>query len=348
MPSVERQAEQRYLFDDAWARAQTKAELEILVRAIDGGVTDERRLTDLVFYERHPDMTGVPLTKERQDLLDEWNAISTSLVHPALSEIEAILAAPTDASSASGDARAAGVALVRAEPLDATSIPFGVANPKAIGGDPRLGGVMGEKLDALVVRAAESCPGLSPSILKSLLAQESNFDPTVINKYGYAGIAQFGRAAAREVGLSVGVAGSHTDERLNPYKAVPAAARLLNIKAQRLSESAFARYGRPTGTEFWKFVVAAYNGGEGTVGLAMGHAYRSGLAHAAARAMTGTEAVAYARHHATRWENLKAGGYDSPLGLAAARFFPRLASAKYHEIGNYPTQIMARARQMRL
>ncbi|HEX8292929.1 MAG TPA: hypothetical protein VF570_14320, partial [Pyrinomonadaceae bacterium] len=55
-----------------------------------------------------------------------------------------------------------------------------------------------------------------------------------------------------------------------------------------------------------------------------------------------TEAVAFARGHASKWENLKAGGMNSPLGLAAARYFPALAEMKYREIGNYPTAIVAR------
>ena len=194
----------------------------------------------------------------------------------------------------------------------------------------------------MIARAVEWCPGLSPAILKSLLAQESNFNTSVINQWGYAGIAQFGRAAAREVGLRVGVAGSAMDERLNPHKAIPGAARLLNIKAQRLGETAFSRYGQPNGIEFWKFVLAAYNGGEGTVALAMGHAYRTGLAQARAKGLVGTEAVSFARNYASKWENLKAGGINSPLGLAAGRYFPTLAATKYQEIGNYPTSIVAR------
>lgn len=58
--------------------------------------------------------------------------------------------------------------------------------------------------------------------------------------------------------------------------------------------------------------------------------------------LVGKEAVSFARRYASKWENLKTGGTNSPLGLAAARYFPSLAVQKYHEIGNYPTQIMAR------
>jgi soluble lytic murein transglycosylase-like protein len=207
----------------------------------------------------------------------------------------------------------------------------------------RLPGGDVHRFDDVIAHAVEWCPGLSPSILKGLLAQESNFNASVVNRYGYAGIAQFGRSEAREVGLQVGLAGTTTDERLNPYKAIPGAARLLNIKARRLGEMAFSRYGQPDGQEFWKFVLAAYNGGEATVALAMGHAYRAGLAQARARGLVGRDAVSHAREYASRWDNLRAGGMSSPLGLAASRYFPQLADSKYQEIGNYPVAIVSRA-----
>lgn len=291
------------------ARRRTLEELKTLVRAIEAGVTDPSQLTDLIFYARHPDLLGVPLTGAHQGQLDEWNAISALLVHPTLNEI--------------GDLR-------------------GESSLNFVGGGRIPGGAV-DRFDEVIARAVAWCPGLPPAALKSLLAQESNFDPTVINEYGYAGIAQFGRDEAREVGLYVGVAGSRSDERLNPSKAIPAAARLLNLKAQRLSELAFSRYGQPDGAEFWKFVLAAYNGGEGTVALAMGHAYRAGLATARAKGLVGPAAVGFARHHASQWRNISLGGTGSPLGQAAARYFPALATEKYYEISNYPAAIIARA-----
>ncbi len=316
----------RNFTDSAAMRQRTLEELRAIVRAIQSGITDSWQLTDLIFYARHPEMVGVPLTKEHQGMLDEWNAIGALLVHPTLNETGDILGVNVIGGEVQG-ADAIRSAFERAAPL------FGTA---------RIPGGGIHRFDDIIVRAVEWCPGLSPAVLKSLLAQESNFDADVINKYGYAGIAQFGRVAAREAGLHVGIAGSPLDERLDPHRAIPAAARLLNIKAQRLSEAAFSRYGQPNGIEFWKFVVAAYNGGEGTVALAMGHAYRAGLAQARERGLFGTEAVSFARNYASRWENLKVGGHSSPLGQAAARFFPSLAATKYHEIGNYPTQIMGR------
>ncbi|HEY0170849.1 MAG TPA: transglycosylase SLT domain-containing protein [Pyrinomonadaceae bacterium] len=313
--------------DEAFLRERTFEELKTLVQAIQEGVTDPWQLTDLIFYARHPDMKGVPLTHEHQALLDEWNQISALLVHPTLNEVSDFLGANVLGGEVSGPRQFA-TAFERA-----THTPAGSA---------RLTGGGTHRFDDVIARSVEWCPGLSPAILKSLLAQESNFDTDVINRWGYAGIAQFGREAAREVGLRVGVAGSASDERLDPGKAIPGAARLLHLKAQRLGASAFSRYGQPNGVEFWKFVLAAYNGGEGTVTVAMGHAYREGMARARGRGLVGPEAVAFARSYASKWDNLKAGGLGSPLGLAAARYFPSLAEMKYHEIGNYPTAIVAR------
>lgn len=324
----EHQAEQN-LSEESWLRKRTIEELKTLVKAIQGGITDPWTLTDLIFYARHPEMKGVPLTHEYQNLLDEWNNISAYLVHPTANEIGDYLGA-----------NVLGGALDGVGKVDFSKAVDTASNFRINHGSL---GKYTTRFDDIIAGAVENCPGLSPVILKSLLAQESNFNTKVINSYGYAGIAQFGRTAAREVGLQVGIAGSESDERLDPTKAIPGAARLLAIKAQRLSEIAFSRYGQPTGIEFWKFVTAAYNGGEGTVALAMGHAYRSGLETARSRGMVGAEAVSFARRYASVWENLKAGGANSPLGLAAARYFPNIAAQKYVEIGNYPTHIVARA-----
>jgi hypothetical protein len=323
-----RDDQQPALGEDSWLRKRTVEELKTLIEAIQTGETDAWKLTDLIFYARHPEMKGVPLTNQYQDLLDEWNSISALLVHPTINEIGDFLG-----SNVSGDGLKE-VGNINAAVEKASNFRI---NAGSLEKYPT-------RFDDIIAGAVEKCPGLSPAILKSLLAQESNFNTKVINSYGYAGIAQFGRVAAREVGLNVGVAGSAADERLDPAKAIPGAARLLNIKAQRLGEMAFSRYGQPNGIEFWKFVTAAYNGGEGTVALAMGHAYRIGMGQARAKGLVGTEAVSHARRYASVWENLKLGGTASPLGQAAARYFPTIATQKYHEIGNYPTQIVGRVK----
>ena len=316
----------RGLWSSDASRGQTFEELKTLVRAVQTGETEAFKLTDLIFYARHPEMIGKSMANS-PELLDEWNSISALLVHPTLNEVGNILGANLESGEVKGKRE-----------MDRAFV--GAANSKAA--RLPLSGISNYFYDEVIARSVEWCPGLSPTVLKSLLAQESNFRPNVINRYGYAGIAQFGRTAAREVGLNVGIAGSASDDRLNPAKAIPASARLLNIKAGRLGEIAFSRYGQPNGAEFWKFVLAAYNGGEGTIARAMGNAHRVGVAKARANGLVGADVGRYARNYASNWENLKTGGTASPLGQAAARYFPTIAAQKYREIGNYPTQIVGR------
>jgi soluble lytic murein transglycosylase-like protein len=313
------------LSKETWLRQRTIEELKTLVKAIQAGIKDPWALTDLIFYARHPEMKGVAMTSENADLLDEWNTISALLVHPTLNEIGNYIGIDFQKDSNLSDTEKLNNAFANASKFNINAGDLSKTTTR---------------YDDIIANAVLGCPGLEPAILKSLLQQESAFNPSVINKYGYAGIAQFGKPAAREVGLSLG--GINGDERLDPSKAIPGAARLLKIKAQRLGEMAFSRYGQPNGIDFWKFVLAAYNGGEGTVAVAMGHGYRVGMDKARQNGLVGMEAVSYARRYASNWENLKVGGTDSPLGLAAARYFPKLAVSKYHEIGNYPTQIVAR------
>ena len=327
-PAPDKQKPARDLWSDDASRQQTFEEVKTLVRAVQTGETDPFKLTDLIFYARHPEMIGKSLANQ-PELLDEWNSISALVVHPTLNEVGNILGANLE----SGEIKSAS---------EMQNAFVGAANSKV--NHLPVSGVSNNLYDDVIARSVEWCPGLSPHVLKSLLAQESNFRPNVINSFGYAGIAQFGRTAAREVGLNVGIAGSASDERLNPDKAIPASARLLNIKAKRLGEIAFSKYGQPSGTEFWKFVLAAYNGGEGTVALAMGNAYRIGVAKARSQNLVGADVVRCARNYASNWENLKSGGTDSPLGQAAARYFPTIAAQKYIEIGNYPTQIVGRVK----
>ncbi len=193
--------------------------------------------------------------------------------------------------------------------------------------------VAGQNLfNAEIAAALREWPGLDPLVLKSILAQESSFrrDPNASG--GYRGVAQLGRSEARSAGLTVtrGV-----DERLDPGKAIPAAARVLRDKAERLQPS-FDRYGVPAGDEYWRFVSAAYNGGEGTIALAMRYAYEG-------------------RPHAeVRWSDLTASPdgnvRNSPLYRAVAHVIKTegwhaTPWAKYKEISEYAQNVVARARQ---
>ena len=194
--------------------------------------------------------------------------------------------------------------------------------------------------NAEIEAARREWPALDPLVLKSILAQETNFQPGAANRYGYAGIAQLGVAEARQVGLATGRSrmsrargGVHVDrardERLVPRLAIPGAARLLRDKAHALERS-FDRHGRPAGDDYWRFVAAAYNGGEGTVMRAMRIAYGA------------TKPVE------VKWDDLvRSPDGDvrhSPLyrAIVEVGMNPRV---KFAEISEYARDVVARARQ---
>jgi uncharacterized protein YcbK (DUF882 family) len=140
------------------------------------------------------------------------------------------------------------------------------------------------EFNEIILQAQQEWELLDPFILKSLLAQESNFNPKAWNKLGFAGMAQLGMREARDVGLCTGASKLQTiehirgkieysedafdfinDQRFDPYFAIPAAARLLKRKASSLNKLVFSRYGIPQGDDFHRFILGAYNAGEGTV-----------------------------------------------------------------------------------
>ena len=111
---------------------------------------------------------------------------------------------------------------------------------------------------------------VDPLILKSIIAQESEFGPYKRNCYGYAGICQLGSREAKSVGLKINYA---VDERYDPDKAIKACVLVLRQKMLYLHEYGFKKYGFPENDEYWRFISAAYNAGEGTICKAMQIAY---------------------------------------------------------------------------
>jgi hypothetical protein len=193
---------------------------------------------------------------------------------------------------------------------------------------------------------------LDPLVLKSMLAQESSFRPRVVNVYGYAGIAQLGIREARFTGLDTGRSRMRRsgaaayvdrihDERMQPARAIPAAATLLRAKDATLERGlitrrsrtrldGFAALGRPSGDDYWRFMAAAYNGGEGTILWAMHYAYGN----------TPPAAV--------RWNDLlrgEDGGVRSSPLYRAIRKVGMNPDHKYREISEYADQVLKRARQ---
>lgn len=304
-------------------------------------------LTDQLFYERHPDAKGQKLMPGTAEAA-EWSAIKRELVEPRV--------------QAAIEKKAAGVTTRWSENLysdardnEAADALFYERHPELQGKALKPGSaaakewlqlhreVVQNKHNDAITEGIKEFPGLDPKVLKSLLVTESRFVPDVVNRYGYAGIAQFGKRAARSVGMNVD---GGVDDRLDPKKAIPGAAKHLLEKATYLKSETFSKYGTPKGDEYWKFVLAAYNGGEGPVSAAMADAYRVGLAEAKDRGLGGAAAIEYAENYAGTWENLRRPEDDftkSPLYKATHRYYPNIAEEKYHEIGRYPVSIMNRA-----
>jgi HEAT repeat protein len=213
--------------------------------------------------------------------------------------------------------------------------------------------------DSEIARAARAFPGLPPKILKALLLQESNLEPLAGNTFNCVGLAAFCTRAAKEEGLVVSrrFRDFANDDRYDPAAAVRAAVRHLRRKARLLEEGPFARFGAPRGRDYWAFVLAAYNGGHAQVAAAMERAHEHGAELAESRGLEGPAAQAFAKAFATRWENLllpEESPEDSPLyEMTEARYawyrpygrYRRMsgAEAKYHEIAQFPLDILDRA-----
>src|SRR3979409_82987 len=59
-------------------------EIKTLRAAIQSGIRDENRLTDMTFNVRHPERGGKKLQPNEQKLAQEWIHIRDRLVRPAL------------------------------------------------------------------------------------------------------------------------------------------------------------------------------------------------------------------------------------------------------------------------
>ena len=175
-----------------------------------------------------------------------------------------------------------------------------------------------------IAQARRHWDDIDPLILKSLLIQESSLRES--RRRRYAGIAQLGRREARLAGLSVH---RKNDQRLEPELAVSACVKVLSLKAQALESGGFKDYGRPRGDEYWKFIAAAYNAGEGTINRAMRLAYGdSRPAQVVFNDLLAFPGDAIA---------------DSPLYRAL--IYSRNRSAKFRETREFAENVVTRARQ---
>ncbi len=205
-------------------------------------------------------------------------------------------------------------------------------------------GVRENKYNASILKSVntvwphENYP-LDPMLLKSLLAAESSFNPTAVSPTGAVGIAQLTPDSAKRFGLN------WTTVR-DPQYAIPAGVQVLAEKAQAILNpgeyhkllgikpescayalnvaNAYEVLGAPDTDQAWPLILAAYNGGGGTILRAMSTAWKRGL-------------------DPRDWNNLVGDRRDpsnAPLYLACVDIYRWGAPSKYKEIADYPVRIM--------
>lgn len=107
---------------------------------------------------------------------------------------------------------------------------------------------------ALVIKAAATCPGLSPSVLAAQLKQESGWRAAAVSRAGAEGIAQFMPHTWRAYGYDAN--GDGVANVLDPADAIPSAARY----DCRLMREVASVPGDPVSN-----MLAAYNAGASVV-----------------------------------------------------------------------------------
>lgn len=225
-------------------------------------------------------------------------------------------------------------------------------DPDAIAPRPTLAGmqtcwgfgVRENKYNATILKAATTVwphneLALHPLMLKSLIAAESAFNPLAVSWTGAAGLVQLTPETARRFGLTWSTS-------RDPQCAIPAGVKVLAEKARAILypsqyhklmglnpagcqyastvAQAYQQWGEPSPEQYWQLILAAYNGGGGTVLRAMATAHKRGL-------------------DPREWSNLvgnRANSTQSPLYLACQQVFGRGASNKYRELAEYPERIL--------
>lgn len=176
------------------------------------------------------------------------------------------------------------------------------------------------KYDQLILNSLTNTHDLDPLVVKSLIAQESGFNPDAKSPTGYAGLMQMGPAEAKSHGLTVNAL---FDERYNADKAVPAGIAELRAKMNSINRFLAGKgiFNQYNSTELMELALTAYNAGQGTIQNALRYSIDQGIA-------------------APKLGDLSYGGRNSAIGRVIPASW---GSAKVTEITNYAPQIMRRA-----
>lgn len=255
--------------------------------ALAAGNRNVNELTNRVFHARHPELGGRIIRADEEAFSREWVDIRDLLVRPLVERLGGAAAARTRVAAPAPAAPSTSIPGV--QPRRVSRVDDLMTHWDHEGERARLGKAARDlrrqnEFNEAIFQAQDAWDLLDPFVLKSMLAQESSFGPGVVNTRGFAGIAQLGMEEARSVGLSTGRSPEQTaeyrrgrerypleqidradDQRLKPEAAIPAAARLLRLKARSLERKLFPRYGTPREDDYYRFVLGAYNAGQGTV-----------------------------------------------------------------------------------
>lgn len=194
-------------------------------------------------------------------------------------------------------------------------------------------------LDAVLTAWPHPRVPLPPALFKSVIATESAFNPKAVSATGAMGLAQLTPDTARRFGLTWSGA-------RDPRQALPVGVQVLGEKARAILEpdryhellgrrpedcpyaarvaEAYQLLGPPSAEESWPLVLAAYNGGGGTVLRAMAFAWDRGL-------------------DPRRWENLvgdRSRPKGTPLYAACVQVYRHGAAGKYREMARYPEKVL--------
>ena len=208
-------------------------------------------------------------------------------------------------------------------------------------------------------------------ILKSLIAQESGFDPKAHNNVGYAGLTQVGKTewtsksgVHGSIGTTTKTNGQYiydmkNDERFDPKKSIFGGAKILDRKRKSI-DHLIADVAKYTDEEKWKFYLAAYNGGEGVVSQAYEDLGKQNAqwedlvketAWTDATFKTARDKIDkyYKKHGYTlrtdvQWTSIKNTTKYSPL-LVSLLYQTWGGKAKYDEVSGYVENIIARKNQ---
>lgn len=287
-----------------------------------------------LFYARHPELGGRP-PAPGTDAAKELDGLR-------LTQFAADAATRTDGAESHWTSFGSRSVKVGADDRATALAILGQQHPELGGKPPAKGTPLADDLKRLEVDVAQNkynatidaalaahpTAGIDAKTFKSLLVQESGLDPNVgTNHAGYTGIAQLGSDLATKAQAN------------DPSTAIPIAAEALHGKAAYLEKHVFPDF-QLDATDKTKFILGAYNGGEGTMQKAMS-TYRA--EHPAKPA---GKPVPKPAPTPITWDDILSPHDDitkSPVYQAVPPAWGQ--TAKYHEIGDYANDIVSRATQ---